>query len=300
VREIKISTPKDVGQEISKMAVDCGAKSVSLMSFFDPVKKQEACEIRVKASTPLMRQFVTTLVRSPLYSRDTFTVSSHEIRSLLTAQDILHVTKPFCIPVSDVEQDLWQNSHITASFVIRVITSAMLLTYGMLADRVVLMIGAMLFTIFSPPLMAIGFGISRKDKPLMRHAIKAFIVANVLSVCAASLVAAIAKGPLLWNDFGSLASNVFISVAAAIVGATADMDDIGRRQLIAVAAAFPYSRFPPWIGIGLVLGFPDKQETLHRLGIFAANIGAMIMAAGVTYSCLLSRSDRVPGHGASS
>jgi hypothetical protein len=153
-------------------------------------------------------------------------------------------------------------------------------------SNMILMVGGMLFTVFSPPLMAIGLGASLKEGQIARQGLKAFFAANLITIMGAAGLAFCLRRPLRWDDFGSLWGNLFISITAAVVGATADADDAGRRQLIAIAAAFPYSRFPPWIGMCLVQGFPAAHVTFERLGIFAGNIAAMIISAGIVYRCI--------------
>jgi len=289
MREVKVSVPQGLGHEVASLAIAMGNPSISLHTVYNPARSQNYEEIKIKTSTPKARLFIDRLTRAPFYQAEDCVLSSHDIRSLSFRQDIGETTKPFCMPTMDVYEDLWQAIHITPSFIVRVVVSAMLLTYGMLQNRVILMIGAMLFTVFSPPLMALGLGVPLRDKKIIMYALASFGVANVLSIVAAAIVAGVVGGPLLWDDFGGLAGNVFVAIGASVAGAIADTDDAGRRQLIAIAAAFPYSRFPPWIGISLVLGFPSLKVTLYRLAIFGLNIGAMIVSSAITYRLLRLR-----------
>jgi hypothetical protein len=286
MREIKARVPPGMGEIVANLALEQGASSAIYHTVVDAGQKQNKEEVRIKTSSPTARRIVNAVLAAPFYDPAKITLSSHDIRSLLSKDDIVFLTRPFCIPLSDIYQDFWQANHVTFSFVCRVIISAMLLSYAMLKARFVLMIGAMFFTLFSLPLMSFGLAVSLRDTRLMRHSCKAFWVSVVLSVAAAAIVAWAVKGPLLVEDFGTLKGNLFVALASGLVAAVAETDDTGRRQFIAVAAAFPFARFPPWIGISLVLGFPGWHTTLERLSIFGINILSMVFITALTYRLL--------------
>jgi hypothetical protein len=188
MREIKVRLPEGQGEAMARLAMDCGADTAIYHSVYDVGRKATVEELRVKTSTPIARKIINALQNAPFYDPSRVTVSSHEIRSLLSSQDILKITQPFSIPASDIYQEFWQTNHVTLSFICRTSISAMLLSYAMLKDRIVLMIGAMFFTMFSPPLMSLGLGLTLRDTRLMRHACKAFCVAVGVSIGAAALV----------------------------------------------------------------------------------------------------------------
>jgi hypothetical protein len=286
MREIKVRAPRGSGRAVAEIALKAGVASVTVYPSYTYGPNEETEEIKVKTSTPKARRFVDYLVSAPFFDRDRFVVSSHHIRSLLAPGGVAELTEPFLTPASDVHEDFWQGSHLTRSFYVRAFISAILLGYATLRANVVLMIGALFFTLFSPPLLAIAFGGAARDKALVKQGSKAFLVANVVAIAGAALAALIAKGPVLYNEFGSMASNIAISALVGVVAAFADFDDVGQRQFIALAAAFPYAKFPIWIGLSLVLGFPEQHTVVERLVTFGCNVLAMVVFAGGTYLAL--------------
>ncbi|MBX6342452.1 MAG: hypothetical protein IRY97_08340, partial [Thermomicrobiaceae bacterium] len=73
----------------------------------------------------------------------------------------------------------------------------------------------------------------------------------------------------------------------------ATADDVGRRDLIALAAAAQYAIIPTWLGLSLVLGFPDPATTLTRLATFGLNVVTILAIGAVTYVLLDMRGDDV-------
>jgi hypothetical protein len=285
MRELKISAPPEASARILQIAQEQGVQEISVNLVHDAQGNQKD-QIKLKTSTPQAHQVLQRLRTDAQLPLSKIKISSHQLNALISDSDLKTLTRPFCMPPDDVIQDFWQTTHITLSFLCRVLISAMLLSYAMLEDRFVLMIGAMLFTVFSPCLMGWGLGFATRDSSLIRQAAVAFLIANSVSIGAAAVIAILHHGPLLWNDFGTLGGNLFVAAASTIVGAVSDADDAGRRQLIAIAAAFPYARFPPWVGICLVKGFPESSVVLYRLGMFGASCVVMVVLAAMTYALL--------------
>ncbi len=286
MREIKVLVPKGMSAEVAKLALKAGTGSATMRSVFVYGPDEEREEVKVKTSTPTARRFVDALLAAPYFDRRTISVSSHDIKALISDAEIADITKPLCIPTVDIFEDLWQNSHITQTFVVKVIAGALLMAYAMFKNDPVLMVGALLFTPFSPLLMGIAFGARAGDRHLIRQATLAFTVGNILTVMGALITASFMKGPLVYNGLGSLLSNFLISVIAGIVAGLTDADDVGRRQMIALAATIPYVKFPVWFGISCVKGFPDGQATGMHLLSFGINIATVLTTTWLVYAYL--------------
>src|SRR4051812_20604138 len=154
--------------------MDSGASHVIISKGHDPHKGRDVEEVRIKTTTPAAHLIVERLCRTPLYQSSQLTLSSHDIRSIVAGDDLAVLTRPFCMPLPDIHEDLWQSTHVTMSFLIRASASAALMAYGILQMKIVLTLGGMLFTVFSPTLMATGMGIALKDKKLIGRALWAF------------------------------------------------------------------------------------------------------------------------------
>ena len=100
-------------------------------------------------------------------------------------------------------------------------------------------------------------------------------------------------GPLSYDEFGTLQSNFAISFVIGIVAGLDTADEAGRRELVAVAGAAQFSSFPVWLGIALVLGFPDAQTTLWRIVTFFVNIITILVVTLAVYIALRYRRETV-------
>lgn len=293
MREIKVVGPKGSAAEVARLALDVGIAEASSRTVFvhDAGGEREEEELVVKSSTPKIRAFLSALYRSPGYDRRAYRASAHMVLALVAQDSIAEVTKPVVIPFTDVQQDLWQYCHVTTSFAVRAAVSAGLLAFGMLRGKTTLEIGAMIFTPFSPLILSTGFGIASRCRRLALQGALAFATASALTVAAAALTALIAGGPMAFADFGELKADLAMSAVLGVLAAAADADEVGRRQLMGLAMAYPFVKFPVWIGIALVLGFPDAATTRTRLIALGGDVLLMTAMAALTYRVMARRGE---------
>jgi ABC-type spermidine/putrescine transport system permease subunit II len=82
-----------------------------------------------------------------------------------------------------------------------------------------------------------------------------------------------------------------MSAILGVLAAAADSDEVGRQQLMGLAMAYPFVKFPVWIGISLVLGFPDAATTRARLASLAGDVLIMTAMAALTYLVMARRGE---------
>jgi hypothetical protein len=85
-----------------------------------------------------------------------------------------------------------------------------------------------------------------------------------------------------------LLTGALISLVVGVAAGLATADDVGRREMIGLAATAQVAIIPVWFGICFVFGFPAFDSTLpsQRLFGLALNIGTLITASAATYAAL--------------
>ncbi|HZH35479.1 MAG TPA: hypothetical protein VEX64_11600, partial [Pyrinomonadaceae bacterium] len=102
--------------------------------------------------------------------------------------------------------------------------------------------------------------------------------------------------PIKYNEFNPLLVSVLISAAVGVAGVLANTDDVGRRELIGLAATAQIAIIPTWFGISSIFGFSvlDTQNEISTRAIaFGVNLVTIITAALVTYILLGYKSKKV-------
>ncbi|HYC45305.1 MAG TPA: DUF389 domain-containing protein [Burkholderiales bacterium] len=291
MRLIRITVPKGRGRDVAKLAFDCGIKDLTIHAVEQhkpggETKNKEAVDMHV--ATPDGRAVVEAIVRAPFYDRQEFSIDIREPRAVLKAASVREIARPVAAPMVDIDQELWQFSHVTVSFAVRFMIAAVLLAYGMIHDNPLLMIGGLVFLPFMPLVLGIAFGALDRQWKLVAQSAIAFVTGTLLIVAMGVAVAAWTDPPLAFHQFPPVIAGVVLSLLVGIAGAVATADDVGHRQLIGLAAASQIALIPAWFGISLVFGF--TQSPAEKLMAFGLNAVALVLGAAAVYGVLMWRS----------
>ena len=287
MHEVRVTVLRGSGAAIVKAALEVGIGRVTICPAIQAVGPHSEAEIvSVETSTPRAKAFLDRVMSPGTLDRSTSSVSTREIRAIVSSEGDREITYPSVEPTLEVFQDLWQLNHVTPSYVARTLAAALLLAYGMRHDDVISIVVAALFLPFMAQVLGLGFGIWTTDWNLASQAALALAVSIVISIAAGVTVALAFGGPMLFDGFKTPAVSLGISLVIGAAAGLSTADDTGRRYLIGVAAAAQSGVFAVWIGVAAVLGFPDTPTTLARIATLALNVVAIATAACASYGFL--------------
>jgi hypothetical protein len=134
--------------------------------------------------------------------------------------------------------------------------------------------------------LSIGFGLWTKQWRLAIQGLVALAIALLLLIGGGVIVAFLSNPPVRYSEFNSLVTGLLISCAVGIAAGLATVDDVGRREMIGLAATAQIAIIPAWIGLCLVLGFPDSNATpaSRRLVALLINVIAIVISSFITYA----------------
>jgi hypothetical protein len=169
----------------------------------------------------------------------------------------------------------------------------MLLAYGMIQSQLLIMLGGLLFLPLLPLLLAMGFGLWTRQWRLAGQGFFAFLVGISLLVAGGAIVALLTTPPLQYNQHNPTIVGFLISLGVGVAAGLATADDVGRREMIGLAATAQMAILPVWFGINFVFGFPplDSTPPAHRALTFLLNAVTIIIAALCTYALLGMRGE---------
>ncbi|MBV8073741.1 MAG: hypothetical protein JO270_27860, partial [Acidobacteriaceae bacterium] len=226
------------------------------------------------------------VLSAPWYDARNSTLSSRQLRALVTADDPHEITQPMLEPPINVFEDLWQLNHLTVSYMVRAISGALLLAYGMLENDPITIVVAALFLPFLSQALAVGFGAWSREVNLALHGLKCLAFSTIACVVSGVIVQLIHGGVMKYHTFAPPLTSFLISAAIGITAGIITEDDAGRGYLIGVAAAVQYGVFAVWFGFCLVQGFPDSHTVVVRLATFAINVVSIALFGLIGYRML--------------
>ncbi len=292
MRLVRVAAPNNTGADIAKIAFSVGIKQVSVQKAesHDSTGKTETKDVvDIQTSTPKAKHFVDGLLQADFYNQEDFSIAVRQPRSIVSGESFRELTKPLVEPATDVFEELWQFSHITIGFVGRIFIAACLLAYGLIHQQTLLIIAGLLFLPLLPLLLAVGFGAWTKQSKLLIQGVAAFLLAIALLTLGGVLIAAVSSPPLKYNEFNPMLVGWLISLAVGVAAGLANVDDVGSRQLIGLAATAQIAIIPVWFGICFVFGFPstiNQDEITNRALGFGLNVLTIIVASLATYVIL--------------
>jgi uncharacterized hydrophobic protein (TIGR00271 family) len=179
-------------------------------------------------------------------------------------------------------------SQPSASFYLLVCLSAVIATFGLLANSTAVVIGAMLVAPLMGPIFGIALALSTGDRRLLKTAVFAEVVGIILAVALPTLIGLIPLRP----DFGTeiLARtqptiyDVLIALASGLAGAYALVDEKISPALPGVAIAT--ALVPPLAACGLNIAAGNWSLAWGAFLLFSINFIAIEFAAASIFMIL--------------
>jgi hypothetical protein len=242
--------------------------------------------IEVNVGTQRAKTFIDQLMSKPFFSRENFSVAIRQPRSLISKEELKSLTKPLVEPSADVFEELWQFSQVTYGFVIRILIGGLLLAYGLVGYRLLFIIAGLLFIPLLPLMLSVGFGAWTRQWRLALQGVISLAVAIISIGISGMVVALFSHPPVQYSEFNSIKSGFVFSFLVGIAAGLATADDVGRREMIGLAATAQVAVIPAWFGSSVILGFPLMVNIPERLLALLVNIGAIAVSACVTYALI--------------
>ena len=286
MHEIRATMAPEQVAEAARLAHASGIERVAVSDVYIDGPNLHHKVVSVETSTPNARLFVEALLSSPAFSATEYSLTSRELRAIVDRTDLAQVTRPMSEPFPDVIQDLWQLSHVTASYVARAAAGGILLATGIIDDNAIAIVVAALFLPFLAEVLAVSFGLWSRDRRLILRGAGALMTSTALAFLGGLIVAWFAGAPIRFAGFKSPLASFAISAVIGITAGLSNADDTGRRYLIGVAAAVQLAIFPTWLGVAAVIGLPPREILDERLLSFAINLGTIAATAVTSYAAL--------------
>lgn len=296
MHEIRATVPGRHLEEVLRLARDAGIAKIAVtdVTVYSaggaaplPLKN-----ISLETATPAASNFIESLHGTSLLQDPDVSLTSRELRAIVSDESPRDLTQPMGEPTPDIRQDLWQLSHVTPSYLARAAAGGVLLGCGIIANSPIQIVVAALFLPFLQPVLAIGFGLCHrdglreKDRGLCWHGARATLASISVALLMGLAAGAALGGPVQFMDFKPPLYSFIISAIIGITAGLSSADDTGRRYMLGVAASVQLSLFPTWLGVALVTGLPQSSVLWTRFAAFGVNLVTIPLGAILAYRLL--------------
>ncbi|MDT0688402.1 TIGR00341 family protein [Salegentibacter sp. F188] len=211
-----------------------------------------------------------------------------EKRKQLTKRTIPILPRATTEEFQDLFKLLRENSQTTSLYVVMMILSTLIATFGLFADSSPVIIGAMILAPIISPIVSFSMGMVRYDPNMLKQGIITILIGTGVSLLFAATVSVIIPLRITTPEIAARLSptllDMGIAVASGIAAAYAHAKEGIAKSLAGVAIAV--ALVPPLAVAGIGIGWWDWEVFSGAFLLYLTNLAGIIMFAGITFLIL--------------
>lgn len=188
----------------------------------------------------------------------------------------------------DLFKLLRNNAKASSSFVVMMILSTLIATFGLFGNSSPVIIGAMILAPIISPIVSFSMGMVRYDVEMLRTGFGTILIGTLVSLIFAAGVSLIIPLEILTSEIDDRLSptllDMGIAVASGIAAAYAHAKAGIAKSLAGVAIAV--ALVPPLAVAGIGIGWLDWDVFSGAILLYFTNLSGIIMFAGLTFLIL--------------
>lgn len=189
-------------------------------------------------------------------------------------------------------QDLFKvlrgNAQITTPYMVMMILSTLIASFGLFADSSPVIIGAMILAPIIAPIVSFSMGMVRYDVSMLKSGFFTILTGTLASLLVAACVSIIIPLEIITSEIQARLSptllDMGIAVASGIAAAYAHAEEGIAKSLAGVAIAV--ALVPPLSVAGIGLGWWDWNVFSGAFLLYLTNLAGIILFAGLTFLLL--------------
>ena len=281
-------TPSFIGRiRIHKLKI----KNNSAIEFTIDGEKEQAEEITLRVD-----QESLCLAQSSKYdtqkdeanlkkSIQTNTLPTGEKREELTKRTLPIYPRATTEEFQELFKVLRENSKISSVYVVMMILSTLIATFGLFGDSSPVIIGAMILAPIISPIVSFAMGMVRYDKNMLNQGLITILIGTGVCLLFSAGVSLIIPIKIITSEIDARLSptllDMGIAVASGIAAAYAHAKEGIAKSLAGVAIAV--ALVPPLAVAGIGIGWWDWAVFSGAFLLYLTNLAGIIMFAGITF-----------------
>ena len=183
---------------------------------------------------------------------------------------------------------LRSDARLNTTYVVLLILSALLATFGLYLNSAAVIIGAMVLAPLMNPIVSISMGLLRSDRTLFNESAKTIVSGIVLALLASALVALLFPHKPVTGEMLGRLNPTLLDLAVAIISGIAAAYSKSFKEVAQSLAgvAIAVALVPPLAVAGIGLGNADWYFFLQAFLLFSTNLVGIILAATFTFRVL--------------
>ena len=184
--------------------------------------------------------------------------------------------------------NLREESRLSPTFMILLILSTMIATFGLFINSASIIIGAMLLAPLMQPIVSLSMGVLRQDEDLELNGAKTITVGVLAVLTTAALIALFIPIERLTGEMSARLSPTILDLFVAIVSGMAAAYVKSNEKILGSLAgvAIAVALVPPLAVAGIGLGWGEWNMFYTSFLLFITNLVGIVFAAAFTFAML--------------
>lgn len=185
-------------------------------------------------------------------------------------------------------QILRVDSKINFTYIVLMLLSTLLASFGLFANSAAVIIGAMLLAPLMTPIVSISMGLLRADAQIIKDSFLKIVLGIFVALGASAFLSFFLEGFELTSEMISRINPTLLDLGVAILSGVAAAYSKSFKEItqnlagVAIAVAL----VPPLSVAGIGLGYGDINTFLGAFLLFFTNLVGIILAAVITFELL--------------
>ena len=183
---------------------------------------------------------------------------------------------------------LRENAALNSAFVVMLILSTLIATYGLFADSSPVIIGAMILAPIISPIVSFSMGMVRYDKGMLKTGVITILIGTLVSLFFAAIITILipmkVHTPVIDARLSPTLLDLGIAVVSGIAAAYAHAKEGIAKSLAGVAIAV--ALVPPLAVAGIGIGWWDWEVFSGAFLLYLTNLAGIILFSGLTFLIL--------------
>ena len=185
-------------------------------------------------------------------------------------------------------QILREDSKINTSYLVLMVLSTLLATFGLFANSAAVIIGAMLIAPLMVPIVSVSMGLLRADTEMIKNSLLKILAGIFVAILASSILKFLLPDSEITTEMIGRINPTLLDLGVAIISGVAAAYSKSFKEIaqnlagVAIAVAL----VPPLAVAGIGLGYGDIDIFLGAFLLFFTNLVGIIIAAIITFQLL--------------
>jgi uncharacterized hydrophobic protein (TIGR00271 family) len=213
------------------------------------------------------------------------TLPGAEQRSELIKRNLPFLPKAGQEEFKEVFNVLRENARTGSSYLVMMVLSTLIASFGLYGDSSPVIIGAMILAPLMAPLVSFSMGIIRNDFQMMKISFRTIFIGTTLAMFAATFVSLLIPLKVLTPEMNSRLTPNLLDLGIAVVSGIAAAFVHAREEIAKSLAgvAIAVALIPPLAVAGIGIGWMDWDVFSGAFLLYLTNLAGIILFGGLTF-----------------